>query len=75
MTAVVEVRFKGNRKEYFAWGADQPPAVESPVIVEVERGQDLGRVSAVGETAAAPSGLGWKKFVSTGGYTTVERRL
>jgi cell fate regulator YaaT (PSP1 superfamily) len=51
MTAVVEVRFKGNRKEYFAWGADQPPAVESPVIVEVERGQDLGRVSAVGETA------------------------
>jgi len=52
MTAVVEVRFKGNRKEYFAWGADQPPAVESPVIVEVERGQDLGRVSAVGETAS-----------------------
>jgi len=52
MTAVVEVRFKGNRKEYFAWGADQPPAVESPVIVEVERGQDLGRVSAVGEAAS-----------------------
>jgi cell fate regulator YaaT (PSP1 superfamily) len=52
MTAVVEVRFKGNRREYFAWGADQPPAVESPVIVEVERGQDLGRVSAVGETAS-----------------------
>ncbi len=52
MTAVVEVRFKGNRKEYFAWGADQPPAVESAVIVEVERGQDLGRVSAVGETAS-----------------------
>ena len=51
MTAVGEVRFKGNRKEYFAWGADQPPAIESPVIVEVERGQDLGRVSAVGETA------------------------
>jgi len=52
MTAVVEVRFKGNRKEYFAWGADRPPAVESPVIVEVERGQDLGRVSAVGATAS-----------------------
>jgi cell fate regulator YaaT (PSP1 superfamily) len=52
MTAVVEVRFKGNRKEYFAWGSDQPPAVESPVIVEVERGQDLGRVSAVGGVAA-----------------------
>ena len=52
MTAVVEVRFKGNRKEYFAWGVDQPPAVESAVIVEVERGQDLGRVSAVGEAAS-----------------------
>ena len=52
MTAVVEVRFKGNRKEYFAWGSDQPPALESPVIVEVDRGQDLGRVSAVGQTAA-----------------------
>jgi cell fate regulator YaaT (PSP1 superfamily) len=52
VTAVVEVRFKGNRKEYFAWGTDQPPALGAPVIVEVERGQDLGRVSAVGDTAA-----------------------
>jgi cell fate regulator YaaT (PSP1 superfamily) len=52
MSAVVEVRFKGNRKEYFAWGSDQPPALDAPVIVEVERGQDLGRVSAVGATAA-----------------------
>ncbi len=52
MTAVVEVRFKGNRKEYFTWSGDGPPALEAPVIVEVERGQDLGHVSAVGETAA-----------------------
>ncbi|MGH9261321.1 MAG: hypothetical protein ACRD08_15755, partial [Acidimicrobiales bacterium] len=53
MSAVVEVRFKGNRKEYFTWPADQapPPAVHDPVIVEVERGQDLGRVSATGDVA------------------------
>ena len=51
MTAVVEVLFKGNRKEYFAWGAEQPPVVRAPVLVEVERGQDLGHISAVGAVA------------------------
>jgi cell fate regulator YaaT (PSP1 superfamily) len=48
---IVEVRFKGNRKEYFAWSAAEPPAVGTAVIVEVERGQDLGHVGAVGAVA------------------------
>jgi cell fate regulator YaaT (PSP1 superfamily) len=47
---VVEVRFKGNRREYFTWSGDPfPPG--APVIVEVERGQDLGKVAASGDVA------------------------
>jgi cell fate regulator YaaT (PSP1 superfamily) len=53
LTFVVEVRFKGNRKGYFSWPADDPTALhlDDPVIVEVERGQDCGRVSALGDGA------------------------
>ncbi|MEX2155330.1 MAG: regulatory iron-sulfur-containing complex subunit RicT [Gemmatimonadales bacterium] len=54
MTPVIEVRFKGNRREYCA----PPPAAASEalrlgdaVIVEVERGQDLGLVGALGDIA------------------------
>jgi len=54
LTFVVEVRFKGNRKGYFSWPADDPTSLhlDDPVIVEVERGQDCGRVTAVGNLAA-----------------------
>ncbi|HYU28777.1 MAG TPA: regulatory iron-sulfur-containing complex subunit RicT [Gemmatimonadales bacterium] len=54
MTSVIEVRFKGNRREYFSWpSADSSPLrLDDAVIVEVERGQDLGIVSAVGAIAA-----------------------
>ena len=58
MTDVVEVRFKGNRKEYFAWPSAEPLALHDPVIVEVDRGQDLGRVSALGPVAAKKCGSG-----------------
>jgi cell fate regulator YaaT (PSP1 superfamily) len=51
VSAVVEVRFKGNRLEYFNWSSAEPLALYDPVIVEVERGQDLGRVSALGDVA------------------------
>ncbi|HEY7686511.1 MAG TPA: regulatory iron-sulfur-containing complex subunit RicT [Gemmatimonadales bacterium] len=51
MKAVVEVRFKGNRLEYFNWSSAEPLTLDEPVIVEVERGQDLGRVSALGPVA------------------------
>ena len=58
MTDVIEVRFKGNRKEFFAWPSTEPLALHDPVIVEVERGQDLGRVSALGAVAAKKCGAG-----------------
>lgn len=58
MTSVVEVRFKGNRKGYFSWPSDDPTPLrlDEPVIVEVERGQDCGRVSALGEGAVKKCG-------------------
>jgi len=48
---LVEVRFKGHRKGFFRWHESEPLAPEEPVIVETERGLDLGRVSATGTLA------------------------
>ena len=57
MTQTVEVRFKGTRKAYFAWEDEaEPLRVKESVIVEVERGRDLGRVTAVGDMAAKKCG-------------------
>jgi len=53
---LVEVAFKGKRKEFFLWDGEEPPRVESAVIVEVDRGEDLGRVHAIGERAATRCG-------------------
>jgi cell fate regulator YaaT (PSP1 superfamily) len=52
LTPVIEVRFKGNRREYFTWQSADPLRVDDAIIVEVERGQDLGRVASLGEVAA-----------------------
>ncbi len=52
MAHLVEVAFKGNRKEFYAWSGDDPPAVGAAVIVEGDRGEDLGRVHATGALAA-----------------------
>jgi cell fate regulator YaaT (PSP1 superfamily) len=52
VSSVIEVRFKGNRREYFIWPPSEPPRLGDPVIVEAERGQDLGWVSAAGDVAA-----------------------
>jgi cell fate regulator YaaT (PSP1 superfamily) len=49
---VIEVSFKGNRREFFLWEADHPPALHAPIIVEADRGEDLGRVHSIGESAA-----------------------
>jgi cell fate regulator YaaT (PSP1 superfamily) len=52
VTQTIEVRFKGTRKAYFTWPAEgEALRVGEAVVVEVERGRDLGRVTAVGETA------------------------
>src|ERR1700752_3701471 len=48
---VLEVRFKGNRREYFTWQSEDFLRIDEPVIVEVERGQDFGVVSATGGVA------------------------
>ncbi|MEO6057852.1 MAG: regulatory iron-sulfur-containing complex subunit RicT [Gemmatimonadales bacterium] len=53
MNQTVEVRFKGTRKGYFLWNAAEAPLrTGEDVLVDVERGRDLGRVTAVGDVAA-----------------------
>ena len=57
MSLTLEVRFKGTRKGYFIWDAEADPIkVKEAVIVEVERGRDLGRVTAVGDMAEKKCG-------------------
>jgi len=57
VSQTIEVRFKGTRKAYFLWDdADAPLRVGQPVVVEVERGRDLGRVTAVGDVAGKKCG-------------------
>jgi cell fate regulator YaaT (PSP1 superfamily) len=59
MPQTVEVRFKGNRKGLFDWpdGGDLL-RMRDAVIVDADRGLDLGRISAVGETALKKCGSG-----------------
>ncbi|HET9453789.1 MAG TPA: regulatory iron-sulfur-containing complex subunit RicT [Gemmatimonadaceae bacterium] len=49
--AIIEVSFKGNRREFFLWDAEEVPAVNTPVIVDADRGEDLGHVHSIGEAA------------------------
>ena len=52
MSDLIEVAFKGNRKEFFRWeDVVPPPAPSAHVIVEGDRGEDLGQVHAIGELA------------------------
>ena len=44
--------FKGNRRECFTWDNEHPLVPGDAVIVEVERGRDLGCVTAVGKNVA-----------------------
>ncbi len=50
MKGFAEVRFKGTRKHYFAF-RDVPIQVGAEVIVEADRGEDLGVVTALGSVA------------------------
>jgi cell fate regulator YaaT (PSP1 superfamily) len=66
----VEVRFKGTRRGYFVWhDVEQPLRLQEPVIVEVERGRDFGRVSAVGDVAAKKCGGGCSTGCAVGDAT------
>ena len=62
-TASIEVAFKGNRKDFFLWEQDEPPPLKAAVIVDADRGEDLGFVHALGElaekrNAGTPHGYG-----------------
>ena len=49
MPEIVEVSFKGNRRAYYA--AQDDHQLNDYVIVEADRGEDLGRVTAAGAVA------------------------
>ena len=56
MAHLVEVAFKGNRKEFFLWDYPDPPPLNSAVIVDVERGEDLGYIHSLGDLAQKRNG-------------------
>jgi cell fate regulator YaaT (PSP1 superfamily) len=51
VVGIVEVAFRGNRKEFFAWEGSETLALNTPVIVEADRGEDLGHVHSIGDLA------------------------
>jgi cell fate regulator YaaT (PSP1 superfamily) len=63
MPHLIEVAFKGNRKDFFLWEQDEAPPLKAAVIVDADRGEDLGYVHASGElaekrNAGTPPGYG-----------------
>lgn len=52
MAHLIEVAFRGNRKEFFTWAGETAPPLNAGVIVEADRGEDFGRVHSTGELAA-----------------------
>jgi cell fate regulator YaaT (PSP1 superfamily) len=50
MAQIIEVSFKGNRRAYYAAEAEDL-SLNDYVIVEADRGEDLGRVTAAGAVA------------------------
>jgi cell fate regulator YaaT (PSP1 superfamily) len=72
--ALIEVAFKGNRKDFYLWEEDELPPLKAAVIVDADRGEDLGYVHALGEladkrNAGTPHGYG------AAGTTKKARRL
>ena len=57
MPELIEVRFKGNRKDVYTWDATAARAVGDAVVVEADRGLDSGIVAGGGE-AAGEEGAG-----------------
>lgn len=58
MPQTVEVRFKGTRRAFFHWPHEEtePLRLQESVIVGADRGEDLGRISSVGDVAAKKCG-------------------
>src|SRR5215212_2162834 len=74
MPHLIEVAFKGNRKDFFLWDADEAPPVKAAVIVDADRGEDLGFVHAFGE-AAEKRNAGTPHGYGAAGTTKKARRL
>lgn len=51
MPQLIEVCFKGNRKEFFLWQEEGAPPLRAAVVVDADRGEDMGHVHATGEQA------------------------
>ncbi|MEP6780770.1 MAG: regulatory iron-sulfur-containing complex subunit RicT, partial [Gemmatimonadaceae bacterium] len=51
MAHLIEVAFRGNRKDFFRWEESAPPSLKTAIIVEADRGEDLGHVHSTGELA------------------------
>jgi cell fate regulator YaaT (PSP1 superfamily) len=56
MAHLVEVSFRGNRKEFFLWDYPDPPPIKAAIIVDADRGEDLGHVHSLGELAQKRNG-------------------
>ena len=56
MAHLIEVAFRGNRKEFFLWDYPSPPSLKSAIIVDADRGEDLGIVHSLGELAQIRNG-------------------
>ena len=56
MAHLVEVSFRGNRKEFFLWDYPDPPPMKAAIIVDADRGEDLGYVFSLGELAQKRNG-------------------
>jgi cell fate regulator YaaT (PSP1 superfamily) len=62
VSLLIEVGFKGNRKEFFLWESDEAPPRGAAIIVDADRGEDFGRVVSAGpaaeqRSAKVPHGL------------------
>jgi cell fate regulator YaaT (PSP1 superfamily) len=71
VSQTVEIRFKGTRKAYFLWAGEERLRTGEAVIVEVERGRDLGRVTAIDSLAEKKCGGGCNGC-AVGGETAEE---
>ena len=56
MAHLVEVSFRGNRKEFFLWDYPDPPPIKAAIIVDADRGEDLGHVFSLGDLAQKRNG-------------------
>lgn len=78
MPQTVEVRFKGTRREFYLWPDEtEPLRLQEAVVVQLDRGHDLGRVQSAGATAEKKCGscatcaTGAEQETAKAGGTTV----